>query len=163
MARLRGKRMELFPCPVNLRARARTMTNEPAPIWLYDGVCVLCSGGVRYTLRHERDHAIRFVAIQSAEGRALARRHGIDPDRPDSFLFVEHGQALAKSDGVIALAHHLGGPARLLPLGRFLPKRWRDWLYDRLARNRYRLFGRKQSCELPDPAQRHRFSLPAAP
>ena len=139
------------------------MTNEPAPIWLYDGVCVLCSGGVRYTLRHERDHATRFVAIQSAEGRALAERHGIDPDEPDSFLFIEHGQALAKSDGVIGLARHLGGPARLLLLGRLLPKRWRDWLYDRVARNRYSLFGRKQGCELPDPAQRHRFSLPETP
>lgn len=136
------------------------MTSETDPIWLYDGVCVLCSGGVRYTLRHERDHEIRFVAIQSAEGRTLARRHGIDPDEPDSFLFVEDGQALAKSDGVLALARHLDGPARLLLLGRVLPRRWRDWLYDRVARNRYGLFGRKQSCELPDPALRHRFTLP---
>lgn len=139
------------------------MASEMSPIWLYDGVCVLCSGGVRYTLRHERDHEIRFVAIQSEEGRALARRHGIDPDEPDSFLFIEHGQALARSDGVLALAGHLGGPARLLLLGRVLPKRWRDWLYDRVARNRYGLFGRKRSCELPDPAQRRRFTLPDTP
>jgi len=139
------------------------MTKASSPIWLYDGVCVLCSGGVRYTLRHERDHSIRFVAIQSAEGRDLARQHGIDPDEPDSFLFVENGRALAKSDGVLALAAHLGGPARLLRLGRLLPKRARDWLYDRVARNRYRLFGRKDSCDLPDPATRQRFTLPDAP
>ncbi|CAN7496379.1 thiol-disulfide oxidoreductase DCC family protein [Bosea sp. LjRoot237] len=139
------------------------MTSASAPIWLYDGVCVLCSSGVRYTLRHERDHAIRFVAIQSHEGRELARSHGIDPDEPDSFLFIENGKALAKSDGVLALVSHLNGPARQLLVGGALPKRWRDWLYDRVARNRYRLFGKKDSCEIPDPATRHRFTLPDSP
>ncbi|MGX1786934.1 thiol-disulfide oxidoreductase DCC family protein [Bosea sp. NPDC055332] len=139
------------------------MPSVTAPIWLYDGVCVLCSGGVHYTLRHERDHAIRFVAIQSREGRELALAHGIDPEEPDSFLFIENGQALAKSDGVLALTRHLNGLARLLLLGRALPKAWRDFLYDRVARNRYRLFGRKASCEMPDPATRHRFTLPESP
>lgn len=134
----------------------------PPPTWLYDGVCILCSGGVRYTLKHERDHSIRFVAIQSREGRALATSHGIDPDEPESFLFIENGKALAKSDGVLALLEHLDGPARVLLVGRWLPRPIRDWLYDRIARNRYRLFGKKTACEAPDPAQRHRFSLPEA-
>lgn len=133
---------------------------EDASVWLYDGVCVLCSGGVHYTLRHERDATIRFVSIQSREGRALALAHGIDPDDPDSFLFIENGQALAKSDGVLALLRHLDGPARLLLIGHFLPRVFRDWLYDRIARNRYRLFGQNSACEVPDPTQRHRFSLP---
>ena len=130
------------------------------PIWLYDGVCVLCSGAVQYTLRHEREPAIRFVAIQSREGRALAQAHGIDPDDPESFLFIEDGKALAKSDGVLALLRHLRGPARLLRIGAVLPQAMRDWLYDRVARNRYRWFGQKTACERPDPAQRHRFTLP---
>ena len=133
---------------------------DDAPVWLYDGVCVLCSGGVHYTLRHERDHAIRFVAIQSGEGRMLALTHGIDPDDPESFLFIEDGKALGKSDGVLALVAHLGGPARLLLVGGVLPRSVRDWLYDRVARNRYRLFGQKTACEMSDPARRHRFSLP---
>ncbi|MGX5733073.1 thiol-disulfide oxidoreductase DCC family protein [Bosea thiooxidans] len=131
-----------------------------APIWLYDGVCVFCSGGVNYTLKHERDHAIRFVAIQSREGRDLARQHGIDPDDPESFLFIENGRALAESDGVLALIQHLSGPARLLKAGRILPKALRDWLYDRVARNRYRIFGKKTACYMPNAAQRHRFRLP---
>ena len=138
--------------------------HKPAelPVWLYDGVCVLCSGAVRYTLKYERDHDIRFVAVQSDTGRKLARLHNIDPDAPQSFLFVENGQALAKSDAVFALVEHLNGPARLLLLGRILPVSVRDWLYDRVARNRYRLFGRTASCKLPDPAQRHRFNVPDA-
>ena len=131
-----------------------------APIWLYDGVCVLCSGGVRYALKHERDHVMRFVAIQSREGRELAARHGIDPDDPESFLFIENGRALAKSDAVLGLSRRLSGPARMLAFGRIVPKAVRDWLYDRIARNRYRIFGRKAACQLPAPAHRHRFSLP---
>lgn len=134
--------------------------DTPGPIWLYDGVCVLCSGAVQYTLRHEREPAIRFVAIQSREGRALAQAHDIDPDDPESFLFIEDGKALAKSDGVLALLQHLRGPARLLRIGSVLPRAMRDWLYDRVARNRYRWFGQKTACEMPDPTQRHRFSLP---
>jgi predicted DCC family thiol-disulfide oxidoreductase YuxK len=130
------------------------------PVCLFDGVCVLCSSGVQYTLRHERDHEIRFVAFQSREGRALAERHGIDPDQPESFLFIENAIAMRKSDAVLGVVAHLGWPARLLLAGRALPRPLRDWLYDRLARNRYRLFGRKESCGRPDPAQRHRFSLP---
>jgi predicted DCC family thiol-disulfide oxidoreductase YuxK len=130
-----------------------------APIWLYDAVCVLCSGSVRYTLRHERDHTIRFVAIQSGEGRDLALKYGIDPEDPATFLFIENGQALARSDGVLALLRHLGGPARLLLVGRILPRQLRDWIYDFLARNRYRIFGKAQVCGMPEPAHRHRFTL----
>ncbi|MEM9638845.1 MAG: DCC1-like thiol-disulfide oxidoreductase family protein, partial [Pseudomonadota bacterium] len=60
---------------------------DPA-IWVFDSHCVLCDGGVRYTLRHEKAATIRFVALQSAEGRALARGHGIDPEDPTTFLFI---------------------------------------------------------------------------
>jgi predicted DCC family thiol-disulfide oxidoreductase YuxK len=134
--------------------------NESGAVWLFDGVCVLCSGGVRYVLEHEKHHTMRFVAIQSDEGRALARRHGIDPDRPDSFLFIDDGKALAKSDGILALLRHINGPARLLRVGQFLPRPVRDWLYDRVARNRYRLFGKYDCCMAPDALTRHRFVLP---
>lgn len=133
-----------------------------APVWLYDGACILCSGGVRYALRHERVPRMRFVSIQSSEGRALARAHGLDPDQPTSFLFLEQGKALARSDGVLALIRHLGGPARMLLAGRMLPRSWRDRIYDVVARNRYKL-GRRDACEVPDPKQRHRFTLPDAP
>jgi predicted DCC family thiol-disulfide oxidoreductase YuxK len=134
------------------------MQNQP--VWLFDSACVLCSGGVRYTLRHERAPLIRFVAIQSGAGRAIARQHGIDPENPDSFLFIDGGQALKKSDGVLALISYLDGPARLLLAGRVLPRLLRDWFYDRMARNRYRLFGKMQTCMVPDPATRQRFVLP---
>jgi predicted DCC family thiol-disulfide oxidoreductase YuxK len=136
-----------------------TKTDEVPPIWLFDGVCVLCNGAVQYTLKHEKEPLVRFVSIQSVEGRQLAVQHGLDPDDPQSFLFIENAEALSKSDGVIALARHLGGPAGLIPLCRFLPKSLRDFAYDRIARNCYRLFGRKPECPIPDAGIRHRFVL----
>jgi predicted DCC family thiol-disulfide oxidoreductase YuxK len=129
-------------------------------IWLFDGVCVLCSAAVRYTLSHEKAATIQFIAIQSATGQALALKHGIDPANPDSFLFIENGIALAKSDALLALAKHLKGFARLSPLAKIMPQAMRDWLYDRIAQNRYQWFGRKNTCDVPDLANRHRFVLP---
>lgn len=133
--------------------------NKESPIWLFDGVCVLCNSAVHYTLRHEREPVIRFVSIQSVEGRQLAMQHGLDPADPQSFLFVEDGEALFRSDGVIALARYLKGPASLISACRFLPKVARDFAYDRIARNRYRLFGRRSQCAVPDADMRHRFVL----
>ncbi|WP_299967768.1 thiol-disulfide oxidoreductase DCC family protein [uncultured Roseobacter sp.] len=133
------------------------MTSDP--IWLFDGQCVLCSSGVRYTLRHEKTSQIRFVAIQSNEGRTLADRHGIDPDDPATFLFIENGRALEKSDAVIAIARHLNGPARFGRLLRFIPRPLRDAAYTVIARNRYRIFGKTETCMVPHPDQRDRFVL----
>jgi predicted DCC family thiol-disulfide oxidoreductase YuxK len=130
------------------------------PVWLFDGLCVLCCGAVRHVLKHERHHDMRFVAIQSDEGKALALQHGIDPENPDSFLFIDQSVALAKSDGVLALLRHIGGPARILRVGVVLPKLIRDWLYDRIARNRYTWFGKHDACVVPDATTRHRFVLP---
>jgi len=133
--------------------------NESRAIWVFDSRCVLCDGGVRYTLRHEKSDSIRFVAIRSEEGRALAQQHGVDPDDPTTFLFIENDVALQKSDGVIALARHLKGPARIMPIARIIPKALRDAAYLVIARHRYRLFGKRGTCILPDPATAERFTL----
>ncbi|MDB5648561.1 MAG: hypothetical protein JWL62_81 [Hyphomicrobiales bacterium] len=138
------------------------------PIWLYDGECVLCSRAVRYTLDHERTPSIRFVAITSIEGRAIANLHGMDPEDPETFLFIEKGVALGRSQGVLALARQITnerhpsafGPARLLWVSRLFPRFLADRLYDLIARNRYQFFGRLAACEYPPLEFRHRFSLP---
>jgi predicted DCC family thiol-disulfide oxidoreductase YuxK len=129
-------------------------------IFLFDGVCILCSRSVAFVLKHETAPLIRFVAIQSAEGRALASLHGINPDDPESFLFIENGVAQPKSDGIAALTHHLRVPWNWMGAFRILPRPVRDWLYDRIARNRYRIFGKRESCLIPTPETRQRFSLP---
>lgn len=129
-------------------------------VFLFDGVCLLCSRTVRYVLKHEKQAVMRFVAIQSAEGQKLAAEFGIDPRNPETFAFIEDGTAFTRSDGVMALLSHVGGPARLLRIGRWLPRSMRDLAYDLVAANRYRLFGRSDRCLAVAPAERHRFSLP---
>ena len=100
------------------------------------------------------------MAIQSEEGKAIARIHGIDPDDPDSFLFIEGGKALAKSDGVAAVFAHLRRPWSFASVFTVCPRPVRDWLYDRLARNRYRLMGKRASCMAAPPELRARFVIP---
>lgn len=122
---------------------------EDAPVFVYDGVCALCDWTVRHVVAHEITPSIRFVAIQSAEGRDLARRADIDPDAPESFLFIENGRLLKDSEALLALARQLRGPARAAPLVRLLPRFVADALYRLVARNRYRWFGRSAACALP--------------
>ena len=129
------------------------------PIFLFDGHCVLCSRGVRYVLRHEREPDMRFVAILSAEGRELAKAHGIDPENPDSFLFIKDGTAHEASNGVIALGRHVGGFSKVAIIGKLIPRPLRDWVYYAVAKRRYKVFGRTESCYLPTPENRHRFVL----
>ena len=136
------------------------MVKEYPAIWLFDSVCVLCEGAVQYTLRHEKAPTIQFVSIQSERGRLLAMDHGVNPDEPDTFLFIENGIAQERSDGVMALAKHLNGVlARTASMGVFIPKFLRDFAYDRVALNRYKLFGKKGVCLVPNPETMDRFVL----
>ncbi len=133
----------------------------PQTIWLFDGLCGFCDASVQFYLAHERDDICRFVAIQSEEGRRIAVAHGVDPDEPSTFLFIEGCTAFGRSAGVIAMARHLRWPWRLLYLWQLMPAGWRDRQYDWIARNRYRIGGRKAACAIPPPAVRARFELPA--
>lgn len=133
------------------------MSDEP--LWLFDGVCNLCSGSVRAVLAIDRKGLIRFTPIQSAYGRQLALAHGVDPDQPTSFLFLDGGRALEKSAAILALLRRLGPPWSWLAVLGVLPGSWLDRAYDWLAANRYRLLGKRATCMLPTPAQRARFRL----
>ncbi|MEM9355867.1 MAG: DCC1-like thiol-disulfide oxidoreductase family protein [Pseudomonadota bacterium] len=139
---------------------ATDCTDDDKTYCLFDGVCGLCSWSVRFVLGRERKPTITFVAVQSKLGRQIAIRHGIDPDLPSTFLFVENGHGYAKSDGVIAIAQHLRWPWRALRWYRFLPQKWRDRLYDFIAKNRYRVFGQLDQCLVPPEHVRIRFVLP---
>lgn len=130
-----------------------------APIYIFDGHCVLCSRGVQWVLKHERNPDMRFVAILSGEGRELAEANGIDPEIPQSFLFIKSGEIYRSSDAVIALARHVGGIGKMAIIGKILPRPLRDWLYGLIARNRYRIFGRTEQCYVPSPENRARFVL----
>ncbi len=133
------------------------MTEADAPIVVFDGVCRLCSRWVAFLLDHDRDGRLRFAAMQGRTGRALLQRHGLDPDDPTSFLWVEGGHGYRNSDAILRIVTGFGGAWRLLALLRLIPRPLRDAGYRLVARNRYRWFGRTTRCRVPDTATAQRF------
>jgi predicted DCC family thiol-disulfide oxidoreductase YuxK len=116
---------------------------------LFDGVCVLCSGWLSFVTARDKQRRFRFMAIQSAEGRAMAQRHGIDPDDPDTLALVIGDRMHVRSDAVLRIAAALPH-WRWTALLRLVPRQLRDAVYATVARNRYRWFGRLDACALPD-------------
>jgi predicted DCC family thiol-disulfide oxidoreductase YuxK len=124
---------------------------------VFDGVCLLCSRWVDFVLRHDRSARIRFAAMQSASGRELLTRHGLDPDNPLSFLYLADGHGYSDSDAIVRVVQGFGGVWRLVGVLRIVPRPLRDAVYRLIARNRYRWFGRRDSCLVPDAATAARF------
>ena len=140
------------------------MTHWPDDdVILYDGVCIFCSRWVRFVIARDTARRFRFTPIQSAYGRQLALAHGIDPDQPTSFLFLDGGRVLEKSAAILALLRRLGAPWSWLAVVGVLPEAWLDGAYDWLAANRYRLMGKRSTCMLPTPEQKARFVLEQPP
>ena len=136
--------------------------SSPAPeTILFDGVCNLCNGFVQVVIRHDPAGHFRFAALQSEAARALLAAQGIAPARlpaePESVLLLSGGRLYSHSAAVLHIARRLGGGWRLAAVGWLLPRPVRDALYRFVARNRYRWFGRQQSCLLPTPALKARF------
>jgi predicted DCC family thiol-disulfide oxidoreductase YuxK len=132
---------------------------DPAagPIIVFDALCVMCSAGARFVLRHDRARRFRLASAQAPTGAALFRAHGIDPGDPDTMILVDGGRALRNSDAVLAILDGCGWPWRGLAALRIVPRPLRDGVYRLVARNRYRLFGRREACWLPSAADRERF------
>jgi predicted DCC family thiol-disulfide oxidoreductase YuxK len=133
------------------------MTN-PWPdddVILYDGVCVFCSRWVRFVATRDPARRFRFTAIQSPYGTRLAQTFGIDPDDPDTNAVIHGGVALFKSGGALTVLSLLPGWGwtRALLL---VPKPFRDAVYNLVARNRYRIFGRYETCFVPDAEMKAR-------
>jgi predicted DCC family thiol-disulfide oxidoreductase YuxK len=131
---------------------------DPLPdLVVFDGVCVLCNGFARFVHRHDRASTFRFATAQSASGRAVYDSVGLSPDAMESVLVRRNGRVRQKSDAVFVAVAAFGGPWRAVNLLRLCPRPIRDWVYDRIARNRYRIFGRLDTCPLPPPGLRERF------
>ena len=122
---------------------------------LYDGVCVFCSRWVRFVATRDVEQRFRFTAIQSGYGTRMAQAFGIDPGDPDTNAVVHGGVAYFKSDAALTVLGHLPrwGWVRVL---RLVPKPLRDAVYNLVARNRYRIFGKYEECFVPDASLRAR-------
>lgn len=129
--------------------------DDSRPLFIFDNVCVLCSRGVRFVMRHDRAGQIAFTSAQGPIGQALYRHYGLKMD--ETYLFLANGRASTMSAGYFALARELGGWWRLATLGRVLPRAVLDALYRVIARNRYRWFGRAEACALLTEEQRARL------
>jgi predicted DCC family thiol-disulfide oxidoreductase YuxK len=125
---------------------------------IFDADCVLCSAWVRFILRHERNHDLRFINSWSNTGLALAAQFGLSrDDLQRTFLVISEDVGLTYSDAGIALLGRLKAPWRWLRIVAIAPRKWRDALYKLVARNRYQWFGRKERCFVPSPDMRSRF------
>lgn len=121
-------------------------TASPSPVILFDAACVLCSANARFVLERDRAARFRLAAMQGEVGRALSRRHGVDPDDPATLLVVEGARVRRDSDAILHIYETLGYPWRLAGILRLVPARLRDPVYRLVARNRYRLFGKRDEC-----------------
>ena len=130
----------------------------PQPVYFFDGICVLCSGFVRFCLEHDGDGTLLFASAQSSLGARVVSALGLPASTLDrTILLIEDGRVFSQSTAVLrALRHLRGWPRLLFPLS-WVPRPIRDPLYDLVARHRYRWFGRRPACFVPDPATRHRF------
>jgi predicted DCC family thiol-disulfide oxidoreductase YuxK len=132
--------------------------DDGAPIIVFDGVCVLCSRWVDFILKHDRAERFRLAAMQGQQGRALLISHGLSPDDPSSFLLVQDGQGFSDTDAIARVLQQLGGRWRVASkLLRVVPKGLRDPAYRWVARHRYRLFGKRELCRIPEPEHAWRF------
>lgn len=133
---------------------------DPAPdgpIILFDAECVLCSANAQFVLCHDKAGRFRLASIQGEAGAALCRRHGVDPHDPVSMLVVDGDHVRRDSDAVLSIYEGLGWPWRLMTLFRLVPAMLRDPAYRWVARNRYRIFGRRQTCWVAPPEYRARM------
>ena len=133
------------------------MTEIEGPLVLFDGICNLCSFSVRFLAPRDRTGRLRFASIQSAVGQQVLQRHGLPLQNWDSFVLLDGDRAYLKSEAFFRSVRFMRRPWPLLGLGRIVPSPVADWLYDRIARNRYALFGRKPHCMVPSPELRAKF------
>ena len=130
---------------------------DGAPVAVMDADCAVCSWGAQMIHRLDRSGTVRICPIQTPLGAALLRHYGLQPTDPSSWLFIDDGIAHQDFEAVVHAARRFGGWGRLATVLLILPRPLRDWLYQRLARNRYAVFGRADMCALPDPAFQRRL------
>lgn len=127
-------------------------------IILFDGVCNLCNGAVQFIIKHDKKDIFRFVALQSDLGKEICNYIGVDQTKIDSIILYNLGVAYYhKSSAVIEIANDLGGIYSLLFVFKILPEKLRNYIYDYIAKNRYKWYGKKESCMIPTPELKAKF------
>jgi predicted DCC family thiol-disulfide oxidoreductase YuxK len=131
---------------------------EDKHIVLFDGVCNFCNDSVRFIIKRDKNDLYRFASLQSDLGRKLTKERGIDTEKVDSIILIQPGEAYyLKSDAALTIAENLSGLYPILGIFSYLPRGFRDFFYDFIARNRYKWFGKKEACPMPTKEERDKF------
>ncbi|MBT7191834.1 MAG: thiol-disulfide oxidoreductase DCC family protein [Anaerolineae bacterium] len=126
-------------------------------IIIFDGVCNLCNWSVQFIIKRDPNALFKFASLQSEFGTAIAQRYGLSPENPESVLLLKDGELLNKSSAALAIVVELSGIWKLLTIFRFVPRKNRDRIYDWVAINRYRWFGKRDECMIPTEELLKRF------
>lgn len=141
-----------------MRIHQTSNTEQGAsPVLLFDGVCNLCNASVQWVLLRDHKGKFKFAALQSEFGRMALEKHGLDQQDFDTVVLVEDERIWLRSDVPLQIAKRLGGAWSLLYVFSLVPRFLRDAVYNWIARNRYRWFGRREVCMMPRPEWKHRF------
>ena len=127
---------------------------------LFDGVCNLCNGFVKFLIKRDPAGKFRFASLQSDFGRSQLIRFNLNPDLLHSVIVIEGDNVLQRSDAALRIVTQLGGPWKILNALKIFPRFLRDALYNVVARNRYKVFGKRDSCMIPTPELKARFIEP---
>jgi len=132
------------------------LSNEKQII-LFDGVCNFCNFWVNFVIDRDKKDLFRFVALQSDKARELAERFTIDISNPDTFILIKGDNFFTKSTAALLICKELNSYVRILYLFIILPKIFRDFIYDLIAKNRYKFFGKRETCRIPTEEEKLKF------
>jgi predicted DCC family thiol-disulfide oxidoreductase YuxK len=125
---------------------------------LFDGVCNLCNSSVNYVIKHDKNDVFRFAPLQSEVGSQIIAKYNLDTSQTDSILLYSEDKGLKiKSSAALAIASKLGFPRNLLAIFYIIPTFIRNWVYDYIAKNRYKWYGKKNACMIPTPELQEKF------
>jgi predicted DCC family thiol-disulfide oxidoreductase YuxK len=123
----------------------------PHPIIFFDGVCNLCTGVVQFVIRHDPKHRFRFASLQSEVGQQLLQQHNLPTEEFGSFILFEKGKVFTKSSAALTVIKKLAGFWPALYAFMIVPSFIRNGVYNWVAKNRYKWFGKKEECWIPTP------------
>lgn len=133
------------------------MKQQEGLIVLFDGVCNLCTGVVKFSVKQDKKGKLRYASLQSEVAKTIMRKHNLDENQLKTFVFVDNDKIYTRSTAGLKLLSSFGGLWTLVYAFIIVPRPIRDAVYDFISRNRYRWFGKEESCMIPSPEIRARF------
>jgi len=127
------------------------------PVIFFDGVCNLCNASVQFAIKHDKKNVFKFTALQGAYAKKILPQFSVDLNKIDSIILIENEQLYTKSTAALKIARRLSGLWPMLYVFIIIPKFIRDWFYDFIAKNRYKFWGKQESCWVPTPDLQSKF------